>query len=99
VSDKTYHRLTIAVALGLIMGFWIPLTRSSSAQKDKQGRQEPHQLVPVPKAQLPREEGRWSLAPDVPPPLTRKDQRREVVHWTIREAQNEVAPGVIYDDA
>jgi nitrite reductase (NO-forming) len=21
------------------------------------------------------------------------------VHWTIREAQNEIAPGVIYDDA
>lgn len=99
MSDKTYHRLTIAVALGLIMGFWIPLTRSSSTQKDKQGRQEPHQLVLMPKAQLPREEGRWSLAPDVPPPFTRKDQRREVVHWTIREAQNEVAPGVIYDDA
>jgi FtsP/CotA-like multicopper oxidase with cupredoxin domain len=99
MSDKTYRRLTIAVTLGLIMGFWIPLTRSSSAQKEKPGRQEPHQLALLPKAQLPREDGRWPFAPDVPPPFTRNDQRREVVHWTIREAQNEVAPGVIYDDA
>ena len=73
MSDKTYHRLTIAIALGLIMGFWIPLTRSSSAQKEKQGSQEPHELVLVPKAQLPREEGRWSFAPDVSPPFTRKE--------------------------
>jgi hypothetical protein len=39
------------------------------------------------------------LAPDVPVPIGRKDQRREVVHWTIREAQSEIAPDVIYDDA
>lgn len=99
MSDKTYHQLTIAVAVALIVGMGLPLTKSSSAQKDKEPKQDQHQLVLVPKAQLPREDARWSFAPDVPPPFTRKDQRREVVHWTIREAQNEVAPGVIYDDA
>lgn len=57
MNDKTYHRLTIAVALGLIMGFWIPLTRSSSARKEKQGRQEPHHLVLVPRFNCPAKMG------------------------------------------
>lgn len=53
----------------------------------------------MPKAQLPKEDARWTFAPNVPVPIGRREQRREVVHWTIREAQNEIAPGVIYDDA
>jgi nitrite reductase (NO-forming) len=55
--------------------------------------------VLMPKAHLPSEDARWTFAPDVPVPIDRREQRREIVHWTIREAQNEIAPGVIYDDA
>lgn len=51
-----------------------------------------------PKASLKTEPAQWSHAPLVPPPITRKDQRRLVVNWTISETKAEIAPGVIYDD-
>jgi hypothetical protein len=36
MSDRVYHRLTIALALLLATGFGIILTNSSSGQKDKE---------------------------------------------------------------
>jgi copper-containing nitrite reductase len=51
-----------------------------------------------PKAKLPTEPAAWSLAPQVPAPITRKYQARVVVNWEIRETKAEIAPGVIYDD-
>jgi len=51
-----------------------------------------------PKATLKTEPAQWSHAPLVPPPITRTDQRRLVVNWTITETKAEIAPGVIYDD-
>jgi copper-containing nitrite reductase len=55
-------------------------------------------LVLQPKASLVTEPGQWSIAPLVPPPITRKDQRRLIVNWQIIEMKAEIAPGVTYDD-
>lgn len=98
MTDKVYHRLTIGIALVLAMGIGAVLTRSPLSEK-KSAEKKDSELVLTPKAQLPTEEARWTFAPDVPVPIGKREQRREVVHWTIREAQNEIAPGVIYDDA
>jgi nitrite reductase (NO-forming) len=54
-------------------------------------------LVLEPKASLRMEPAAWSHAPLVPPPITRKDQRRLVVNWEVRETKAEIAPGVIYE--
>jgi len=70
------------------------LTKSSLDQRDKEAIPERKQLVLAPKAQPPSEDARWRLAPEVSVPVGRTDQRRAVVHWTIREAQSEIAPGV-----
>ena len=55
-------------------------------------------LVLEPKQNLKTENGKWTFAPEVPPPIHRSEQRRVKVNWTIKEAQAEIAPGVIYDD-
>ena len=65
-------------------------TMTASAQRAK--------LELQPKASLKTEPAQWSHAPLVPAPITRKDQRRLVVNWTISETKAEIAPGVIYDD-
>ncbi len=52
-------------------------------------------LTPV--QQLAMEEGQWTHAPHVPPPITRKDQRLVVVRWEAREVSAELAPGIVYD--
>ena len=69
MSDKTYHRLTIAIALALALALGATVTRNAPREKE-------------------RKEGDEQFAPEVPPSVGRRDQRREVVHWTIREAQN-----------
>src|SRR5512142_1473526 len=51
-----------------------------------------------PKESLQTEQAEWAYAPNVPPPITRKQQKRVVVNWDIEETQAEIAPGVIYDD-
>jgi hypothetical protein len=38
--------------------------------------------------------GDGTPAPEVPVPVGGRDQRRAIVHWTIREVQCEIAPGV-----
>ena len=55
-------------------------------------------LVLEPKAKLQTEPGAWTLAPAVPSPIMRKEQRRLIVNWEIKETQAEIAAGVIYDD-
>lgn len=62
------------------------------AQGDRVG------MVLTPKAQLATEQGAWTTAPAVPPPIKRKEQKRVIVNWEIKEAKAEIAPGVIYDD-
>ena len=99
MSDKVYRGLVIGTSVILAMALGIFFGKSSSHRKREEAKQDRSELVLVPKAQLPTEEARWTFAPDVPVPTMRQDQRREVVHWTIREAQSEIAPGVIYDDA
>jgi nitrite reductase (NO-forming) len=98
MSDKTHHRLTLGIALALALGLGAAVAKNSLGGKETE-KSEQRQIQLVPKAQLPKEDARWTFAPDVPVPVGRREQRREVVHWTIREAQNEIAPGVIYDDA
>jgi len=66
------------------------ITMTAFAQRPK--------LELQPKASLKTEPAQWSQAPLVPAPITRKDQRRLVVNWTIQETKGEIAPGVIYDD-
>src|SRR5438477_1150915 len=98
MSDKTYHRLTLGIGVALALVLVAAVAKNSIGGKEK-AEKEQHPLVLVAKAQLPKEDARWTLAPEVPVPVGRREQRREVVHWTIREAQSEIAPGVIYDDA
>ncbi len=85
----------VAILIGLFVSSRIPATTVAAAPAI--GFHVP--LALTPKAQLKTEEGHWTFAPDVPPPITRKEQRRVVVHWSVKEAQLEVAPGVFYDDA
>jgi copper-containing nitrite reductase len=98
MNDKTYRWLVALTALFLAVGLGLFLGKASSDQRAHPTELTQAELVLVPKAHLASEEARWSFAPDVPVPIGRRDQRREVVHWTIREAQSEIAPGVIYDD-
>jgi hypothetical protein len=99
MSDKVYRWLIPGISVALAMGLGVLLGKNSFGEKSEPGKQASIQLVLIPKAHLPSEDARWTFAPDVPVPIGRREQRREIVHWTIREAQNEIAPGVIYDDA
>jgi nitrite reductase (NO-forming) len=99
MSDKVYRWLIVGISIALAIGLGLTFGKNSSGQKTEQQKQGGTQLVLMPKADLPSEDARWTFAPDVPVPIDRREQRREIVHWTIREAQNEIAPGVIYDDA
>ncbi|MBS1841564.1 MAG: multicopper oxidase domain-containing protein [Acidobacteria bacterium] len=99
MSGKVYRWLIAAASVVLAVALGIFLGRSSSGHKGERGREGVEQLVLSPKAHLPSEDARWTFAPDVPLPIGHREQRREIVHWTIREAQSEIAPGVIYDDA
>jgi len=99
MSNKSYRWLIVGIFLVLANGLGFFFGKALSSQKNERKEQRQSQLVLVPKAHLPSEEARWTFAPDVPVAVGRREQRREVVHWTIREAQNEIAPGVIYDDA
>ncbi len=98
MNDKTYRWLLGGTALFLAVAVGLSFGIASSGHKDNRKQQNQAELVLVPKAHLPSEEARWTFAPDVPVAIGRREQRREVVHWTIREAQSEIAPGVIYDD-
>jgi len=97
MSDKTYGWLIVGASCALAVGLGFFLGRTGQSAEHKEQIPAPFMLTP--KAHLPSEDARWTFAPYVPVPIERRDQRREVVHWTIREAQSEIAPGVIYDDA
>lgn len=98
MSEKTTNPITVALIFVLAVGLGIFSTdRRRKAEAAPAPSKRP-ELVLVPKAKLPSEPARWTFAPEVPPPITRKEQRREIVHWSIKESQAEVAPGVIYDD-
>src|SRR6516225_9319901 len=99
MGDRVYRGLVTGTAVILAISFGIFFGNGSPRQKSEDPKPGHPQLVLVPKAQLSSEEARWTFAPEVPVPIGRREQRREVVHWTIREAQSEIAPGVIYDDA
>ena len=99
MSDKVYRWLIAGISIALAMGLGLTFGKNSSGGKTELPKQGSTKLVLAPKAHLQSEEARWTFAPNVPVSVGRREQRREIVHWTIREAQNEIAPGVIYDDA
>src|SRR5215831_12714445 len=98
MSNKTYRLLVAGTSIFVAVGLGLFLGKTSSGQKNERKGKSEAQLLLIPKARLSAEEARWTLAPDVPAPIGRREQRREVVHWAIREAQSEISPGVIYDD-
>src|SRR5215831_1051844 len=99
MSDKIYRWLISGFAVVLAAGLGLFLGKGFFGEKSEQKERDRTQFALTPKAHLPSEEARWTFVPEVPVPIGQREQRREVVHWTIREAQNEIAPGVIYDDA
>jgi copper-containing nitrite reductase len=97
VRFKLDNPIWIAVmwVFALVIGLRLADNRSGYASS------YPGQHAPVvlePKANLRSENGQWTFAPNVPPPIRRSEQRRVKVSWTIKEGQAEIAPGVIYDD-
>jgi nitrite reductase (NO-forming) len=74
----------------------VALGGSAAAQSGVQTKEWSPQVL-QPKASLQVEQAPWTHAPNVPPPITRKQQRRLVVNWEAREAKAEIAPGVIYE--
>src|SRR5262252_9958709 len=99
MSDKGYRGMIAGMSIVLVAVSGLFFKEILSGQKNGPKEQSQAQLVLVTKASLSSENAHWTFAPDVPAPIGRREQRREVVHWTIREAQSEIAPGVIYDDA
>src|SRR5215467_5239095 len=87
----------IAIIFIAVLVVALRLTENRSAYAGYGSAQRPP-LVLTPKAELKSEPGQWMFAPNVPPPINRKEQRRVIVNWTIKETQAEIAPGVIYDD-
>src|SRR6476660_1173476 len=99
MRDKVYRWLIVGVSIVPAVGLGLFLGKTSFGQKSEHEKEGGKQLVLAPKAYLPSEDARSTFTPDVPVPIGRREQRHEIVHWTIREAKNEIAPGVIYDDA
>lgn len=98
MSEKSTHPVLVALIFVLAVGLGDFSTRQTRKAEAAPAPSRGAELVLVPKAKLQSEPARWTFAPEVPPPITRKEQRREIVHWSIKESQAEVAPGVIYDD-
>lgn len=48
-------------------------------------------------AVMQSEEGAWTHAPDVPPPIKRTEPRLVVVNWEAKETKIEITPGMVYD--
>jgi copper-containing nitrite reductase len=48
-------------------------------------------------AVLQTQEGAWTHAPDVPPPIKRTEPKLVVVHWEAKEAKMEITPNIIYE--
>src|SRR5215471_1781247 len=48
-------------------------------------------------AVLQTEEGTWTQAPNVPPPIKRTEPEVVVVHWEAKETKIELTPNVIYE--
>jgi nitrite reductase (NO-forming) len=95
IIQKHFYFLVTAVALTVVLALTLPSYVSSRVTADANPSGE---LVLQPKATLKTENALWSHAPMVPPPITRKEQRRVVVNWEVKETQAEIAPGVIYTD-
>jgi len=98
ITERFSNPIYIAIlfVLAVAGGQWLSL-RDTKAQASSLPYHR-SELVLTPKSELKTEPAGWSFAPEVPPAITRKEQRRVVVHWSIKESPAEVAPGVIYDD-
>ena len=91
---KRNSLILVSVLAGAVL-----ILSSFAMRSERQAAQaaEP-ELVLTPKKDLRVENGQWAFAPDMPQPIRRKEQRRLVVHWSIKETQAEIAPGVIYEN-
>ncbi len=98
MSDRLIHPITVAVMFIVAVGAGTVMNERARKTEAASMPGKRAELVLVPKANLPTVPGSWTFAPEVPPPITRREQRRVVVNWAIKESQAEVAPGVIYDD-
>jgi copper-containing nitrite reductase len=98
MNEKFNSPVIVAIlfSLAVAVGQWLPEKQFGTQAAGLPGKRA--ELALTPKSQLKSESAHWTFAPDVPPPITRTDQRREVVNWSIKETQAEIAPGVIYDD-
>jgi copper-containing nitrite reductase len=97
MKPRIDNPIWLAVVLIAVLVVALRVTENRPAYASFGAYQRPP-LVLTPKAELKTEAGQWMFAPNVPPPISRKEQRRVVVNWTIKETQAEIAPGVIYDD-
>jgi nitrite reductase (NO-forming) len=88
----------MGVLILAVMASTIILVTAHPREQVRAASVERAPLVLVPKAQLQTEPAEWAFAPNVPAPITRKEQRRVVVSWSVKETSAEIAPGVIYDD-
>jgi nitrite reductase (NO-forming) len=46
---------------------------------------------------LQSEEGAWTHAPNVPPPIKRTEPKLVVVHWEAKETKIELTPNIVYE--
>ncbi|MFY9457676.1 MAG: copper-containing nitrite reductase [Candidatus Spechtbacterales bacterium] len=76
-----------------VLALFLTLVACAGGANTQEGRRA---LLLTPKAELRSEQGQWSHAPNVPAPITRKEQRRVIVEWETREVVQEIAPGVQY---
>lgn len=98
MAEKLSNPILIAILFvaAIVVGMQLP-----ERGKEAEASPVPHQhtqVVLTPKGELKSEEAQWTFAPNVPAPITRREQRRLVVHWSIKESPGEIAPGVTYDD-
>jgi copper-containing nitrite reductase len=96
IHNPIWTAILFVATLLVMMRLASTPTAFSNVRSGAVGIHQPPVLEP--KDALKTEPAEWAFAPNVPPPITRKDQRRVVVNWDIEETQAEIAPGVIYDD-
>jgi hypothetical protein len=65
MSDKNYRWLVAGISVSLAVVIGLFFGKITSGQKNERTEQMQAKLVLAPKAQLPREDARWTFAPDV----------------------------------
>jgi copper-containing nitrite reductase len=98
VTEKLSNPIFVAVLFvaAIVVGMRLP---GPEKRAEASPTPDHHSEVALtPKADLKTEDAQWTFAPNVPPAITRQEQRRLIVRWSIKENAAEIAPGVTYDD-